>query len=535
MSCTRSNDALIAQDLITVESVAPPRELLLSETLEHEPVSVGVLGGGEYEDEGALRRTIEGGAPPHARLEVELEQEEGDDSAEEDDGPGQVVEGRADRVGEEDDDDDEDSEDESSEEGVAQDDEDWGPEDMMPEPVDPEDWRRAWERRVWEQEELEREAREGSSTGREEAAAAALIAERVEGPGVDGMDEGAPDATGAGREAALHEARVEGETMDEGVDAAEFDATERVEGNEMDVAGTEDRVRQEMLVDQQSAGGEEAQGAAERSVNALDEVMDVDPSNEGGDVRVEKEDVVTPTEEEPAREGSTYDEETPARNVERVLKRPHKRRRTQNVNQFLDIEASESDADDEDDEDTVRVEEKEGFMAFINDEEEEESVEGADDNDIRSQLSVAWAEMSISRANDPAWQGVVDRARERARASTSNEAPQGEIVPTFWNIRVTRGREVAIAMIIGHYAMFSDVWLPIIRSVFARAGIPGYIVVETEKAEHAWSLCQGFTGVLDGPASVETPDALRWLTVGRYLPVPGSWVRMTRKFGRFYE
>ncbi|KAG6805997.1 hypothetical protein H0H92_013119, partial [Tricholoma furcatifolium] len=83
--------------------------------------------------------------------------------------------------------------------------------------------------------------------------------------------------------------------------------------------------------------------------------------------------------------------------------------------------------------------------------------------------------------------------------------------------------------------MFSDAWLPIIRSVFARAGIPGYIVVETEKAEHAWSLCQGFTGVLDGPASVETPDALRWLTAGRYLPVPGSWVRMTRKFGRFYE
>ncbi|KAG6805946.1 hypothetical protein H0H92_013326, partial [Tricholoma furcatifolium] len=262
--------------------------------------------------------------------------------------------------------------------------------------------------------------------------------------------------------------------------------------------------------------------------------MDVDPSNEGGAMRVEEEDVVTPPEEEPAQEGSTYDEETPAKNVERRLKRQHKRRRTQNVNQFLDIEASESDADDEDDEDTVRVEEKEGFMAFINDEEEEESVEGADDG-IRSQLSEAWAQMRISRANDPAWQGVVARARERARASTSTEAPQREIIPTFWNIRVKRGREVAIAMIIGHYAMFSDAWLPIIRSVFARDGIPGYIVVETEKAEHAWSLCQGFSGVLEGPASVETPDALRWLTVGSYLPVPGSWVRMTRKFGRFYQ
>ncbi|KAG6824053.1 hypothetical protein H0H92_008160, partial [Tricholoma furcatifolium] len=134
-----------AEDLIDVESVAQPRELLLSETLEHEPVSVGVLGGGQDEDEGALRRTIEGVAPPHARLEGELEQEEeGEDSSEEDDGPGQV-EGRADGVGEEDDEDSED--DESSEEGVAQDDEDWGPEDMMPEPVDPEDWRRAWERR----------------------------------------------------------------------------------------------------------------------------------------------------------------------------------------------------------------------------------------------------------------------------------------------------------------------------------------------------------------------------------------------------
>ncbi|KAG6818879.1 hypothetical protein H0H92_002428, partial [Tricholoma furcatifolium] len=109
----------------------------------------------------------------------------------------------------------------------------------MPEPVDPEDWRQAWERRVWEQEELEREARDTSSTGREEAAAGtaaegssaggaapALIAERVEGPGVDGMDEaaGEPDATGAGREAALHEARVEDEAMDEGVGAAEVDA-----------------------------------------------------------------------------------------------------------------------------------------------------------------------------------------------------------------------------------------------------------------------------------------------------------------------
>ncbi|KAG6825031.1 hypothetical protein H0H92_005058 [Tricholoma furcatifolium] len=108
--------------------------------------------------------------------------------------------------------------------------------------------------------------------------------------------------------------------------------------------------------------------------------------------------------------------------VESVLKRAHKRRQTQ-----VNIEASESDADDEDDEDTVRVDEKEGFTAFINDEEEEVSVVGSDD-DIHSQLSVAWAEMSISRANDPAWQGVVDRARERARASTSTEAPQVEIV-----------------------------------------------------------------------------------------------------------
>ncbi|KAG6822921.1 hypothetical protein H0H92_012049, partial [Tricholoma furcatifolium] len=199
------------------------------------------------------------------------------------------------------------------------------------------------------------------------------------------------------------------------------------------------------------------------------------------------------------------------------------------------IEASESDADDEADEDTVHVEEKEGFMAFINDEEEEEeSVEGADD-DICSQLSVAWAKMSISHANEPAWQGVVDRAREHARASTSNEAPQGEIVPMFWNIRVMCGKEVAIAMLIGNYAMFSDTWLPIIRSVFARAGIPGYIVVKTNRAEHAWGLCQGFTGVLEGLASVETHDAVRWLTVGPYLPVPGSWVRMTHKFSRLYE
>ncbi|KAG6805174.1 hypothetical protein H0H92_000440, partial [Tricholoma furcatifolium] len=167
---------------------------------------------------------------------------------------------------------------------------------------------------------------------------------------------------------------------------------------------------------------------------------------------------------------------------------------------FIDIEAEQSDDEDDEDED-----EDEGMggledNAFINDDDDEDDedehlvnshfVPGAN-HQQSTVLSEAAGKLSLLRLNDPDWQGVMDRARQRAWRKT--EAPQKEIVPKLWTIRVTAGREETIATTLGTRAIFSDIWSTLVRSVIGRRAIPGYIVVEADTAEHVWGLCQGVT------------------------------------------
>ncbi|KAG6805262.1 hypothetical protein H0H92_016060, partial [Tricholoma furcatifolium] len=84
--------------------------------------------------------------------------------------------------------------------------------------------------------------------------------------------------------------------------------------------------------------------------------------------------------------------------AERVSKRSHKRARMEDAARFVDLEAEQSD-DDEDDDDDENPEENDGF---INDQ----------DDDEESELSAVMGELSVARANDPAWQGILDRAYE---------------------------------------------------------------------------------------------------------------------------
>ncbi|KAG6805670.1 hypothetical protein H0H92_014510, partial [Tricholoma furcatifolium] len=198
------------------------------------------------------------------------------------------------------------------------------------------------------------------------------------------------------------------------------------------------------------------------------------------------------------QEDNEFAEETislsEVQSTERVSKRPHKRARLED---FVDIKAEQSDDEDDEDED-------EGMggledNAFINDEDEDDEdehlvnshfVPGAN-HQQSTVLSEAAGKLSLLRLNDPDWQGVMDRARQRAWRKT--EAPQKEIVPKLWTIQVMAGREETIATTLGTRAIFSDIWSTLIRSVIGRHAIPGYIVVEADTAEHVWGLCQGVT------------------------------------------
>ncbi|KAG6825990.1 hypothetical protein H0H92_001586, partial [Tricholoma furcatifolium] len=74
----------------------------------------------------------------------------------------------------------------------------------------------------------------------------------------------------------------------------------------------------------------------------------------------------------------------------------------------------------------------------------------------------------------------------------------------------------------------------VICAIIGRPAIPGYIVIETDTVENAWALCSDISDIVGLPIPVAAKDSVQWLQTSTYFPLPGSWVRMTRKFSACY-
>ncbi|KAG6824129.1 hypothetical protein H0H92_007939, partial [Tricholoma furcatifolium] len=251
-------------------------------------------------------------------------------------------------------------------------------------------------------------------------------------------------------------------------------------------------------------------------------------------------------EDEPEPENETMDDEEIAvdeasTTTDRVVPPPRKRARmavsisfiliwmilttVHQVNAFFDLEAEDEDEDEEGD-----VEDK----AFINDEDEDSGEEDRPVVDDSPVLTKALQAMSLSRRNDPGWADVLARARERARASRLNQVEEKAQLPKLWSVRVRAGREQDVVCILGTKAVTSGAFKSMIRAIIGRPAIPGYVVIETDTAENAQTLCRDVSDIKGLPVPVSPEDSVRWLRTSRYCPLPGSWVRITRKFGARY-
>ncbi|KAG6826023.1 hypothetical protein H0H92_001402 [Tricholoma furcatifolium] len=201
------------------------------------------------------------------------------------------------------------------------------------------------------------------------------------------------------------------------------------------------------------------------------------------------------------------------------------------VNAFFDLEAEDEDEDeDEDEEGEGDVEDR----AFINDEDEDSADEERPVVDDSPVLTKALQAMSLSRRNDPGWADVLARARERARASRLNQVEEKAQLPKLWSVRVRAGREQDVVCILGTKAVTSGAFKSMIRAIIGRPAIPGYVVIETDTAENAQTLCRDVSDIKELPVPVSPEDSVKWLRTSRYSPLPGTWVRMTRKFGARY-
>ncbi|KAG6807446.1 hypothetical protein H0H92_007518 [Tricholoma furcatifolium] len=66
-----------------------------------------------------------------------------------------------------------------------------------------------------------------------------------------------------------------------------------------------------------------------------------------------------------------------------------------------------------------------------------------------------------------------------------------------------------------------------VRSILGRKAFPGWVIVETDTFEYARSICAGVADVLGDPSQIPIEEVWSWLNTRPYLPLPGSWVRLT--------
>ncbi|KAG6808861.1 hypothetical protein H0H92_002537 [Tricholoma furcatifolium] len=185
------------------------------------------------------------------------------------------------------------------------------------------------------------------------------------------------------------------------------------------------------------------------------------------------------------------------------------------VSRFLDVEARESEDEREDDE--------ERDLDIIDDEDDDDLVQT-----LRALRSIRTVDANADD-RDKEWTAFVGRAVARAQDDREVQStPDDDAPPRLWRIPVKRGREEAIVSSLTRKVLFSDGedWL-FIRSIIGRKTFAGSIVVETDTIENAQKLCAGVAGVLGHPSQMPIEEAWSWITIRPYLPLPGSWVRIT--------
>ncbi|KAG6824564.1 hypothetical protein H0H92_006449, partial [Tricholoma furcatifolium] len=194
------------------------------------------------------------------------------------------------------------------------------------------------------------------------------------------------------------------------------------------------------------------------------------------------------------------------------------------LRQFLDLEAGES-----------REESGEEDI----DPEEADFIDIDDDSMVADEeltkLSRLSRQVHSAQANSPVhdqdhwWSALVERARLQARKDKleTTTAPEPEDArSSLWRIPVKLGREEAIASILSKKTQPSDGW-PFIRSILGRKSIPRWIIIESDELETVEKLCAGVADILGSPVQIPVEEAPSWLNLRPYLPLPGSWVRVT--------
>ncbi|KAG6807367.1 hypothetical protein H0H92_007830, partial [Tricholoma furcatifolium] len=185
---------------------------------------------------------------------------------------------------------------------------------------------------------------------------------------------------------------------------------------------------------------------------------------------------------------------------------------------FLDVEALEGEGEGED-----NISLEEGDLDMINDDEDDDLVQTLE------ALRSIRTEEATSDDRDEEWTEFVGRAVARAQDDWdvhSTSILDDDAPPRLWRIPVRPGREEKIVFSLGRKLLCSKGW-PFIHSIMGRKAFPGSVILETDTFENAQKLCGGVAGVLGSPAQIPIDEAWSWLSIRPYLPLPGSWVRLT--------